>query len=991
MVARRILAAVAAVLAIGGLASAGYATAQPVSNHPVTHRTLATLSAAERAAVRRAAPRPPRVTNLAPYQDGSAVTLGWHNPNSALFTRVLVRYARGSTPPASPSSGSAVQLRSRRASTATLSGLRPDVKYAAAVWTRDADNRLSQRTATSFITPAVHRGGLATISGTITDDTGQPLSGAVVTADNWQADTGPLSTVTDSDGRYQLAVPAAKYFIGIDGSNAVGGAHDATGYLGNGRLATLSPHQHLTLDPALGPAAAMTGTVTDGLGNPVGGVAVYGTPAYPYVPSDVGDFRIIEEFLDGQTTTGPDGTFVLKGLYPDVTQACFDPSTSGHLSTSPSRFGYYLQCEDTPHSVHVGQVIDTGKTALHVGPMGGTLTGAVTSPTGNGIGGVAVSVGPVGRRLVIGYATTDDTGRYSISGLRTGTYRVCADTSAVSSSSTLGYVSRCDTRHVTVELGKTSRAHVVVPPGGAFSGVVRAPNGSAVRNAWIWLVAKNSEEEMALTDNHGRFNVSGLRSGRYRACVDTTSTRVRGYPNGLSSECYHHRSRFVVRRGKDRIGIDFALRPGAAIRGTVIAGSGHPVHRADVYTNFANGHLTDIGTDAYAVTGPRGHFKLLGLRPGTYQLCYDNGTLVGEPRGRCFRRNVQTRPGKVANYGTIDMGPSGSIHALVTDPSGHLLNGVDVAALTPCHGFDCDRSPLFGQRYRVAASWTTYRNGTVTLPDLKPGNYAVCMFGYLAAPRRGPTPLPGYADRCVSNSFDVVVQANKTASVTTALPLAGEVTGTVTDTKGHPVQNVLVKITHSAAADVTTDPFFFGISPPGQAAYTAADGTFAVRSVAAGEQTVCFDAAQARERIGLENQCYGGQPGKKGGTPVSVTAGAVTTGVNISLTQLGRITGSVTTADGKALPKRTSVFIFRPGHPRSALIGGPAPDGSYRTPGIKLGNYVVCFDAPHYSGQCYDDVPWNGFDGTPLPSDATQVTVSAGTTASGIDAVLAPQ
>jgi hypothetical protein len=251
--------------------------------------------------------------------------------------------------------------------------------------------------------------------------------------------------------------------------------------------------------------------------------------------------------------------------------------------------------------------------------------------------------------------------------------------------------------------------------------------------------------------------------------------------------------------------------------------------------------------------------------------------------------------------------------------------------------------------------------------------------------------VTGYADHCTSESFDVTVREDQTTSVSAALPLAGEVTGTVTDSEGNPVQHARVKVTNSAEADVSNDPFFFGMSPPGQAAYTGADGTFAVRSVTAGNQTVCFDTANAKDRPGVESQCYGGQPGKKGGTPIPITAGAVTSGIDIALTRLGRIAGSMSTSNGQPLPRRTEVFIFRPGHPRRALVGSPASDGSYRTPGLVPEAYIVCFDAAKYDGQCYDDVPWSGFDGRPLPSDATQVTVSPGATSSGIDAVLVHQ
>src|SRR5579875_235503 len=164
-----------------GLAAAGLAVlgiTPPATAHTVaTPRPIAVtrLSAAERAAVERARPRPPRVTDLAPYKDGSTVTLGWHNPDPALFRRDVVRYVRGATAPRTPRDGAVVTLGRRRATTATLTELTAGRRYTAAVWVRDAMGRLSPRDATTFVAPMESSPSRAAITGRITDKNGEPL------------------------------------------------------------------------------------------------------------------------------------------------------------------------------------------------------------------------------------------------------------------------------------------------------------------------------------------------------------------------------------------------------------------------------------------------------------------------------------------------------------------------------------------------------------------------------------------------------------------------------------------------------------------------------------------------------------------------------------------------------------------------------------------------------------------------------------------------
>jgi protocatechuate 3,4-dioxygenase beta subunit len=987
---RRIIAA-----AVTAVTATGLAAVAPQSAGAVTHphpSTVAKLSAGERAAVNRAQPKPPRVTKLAPYRDGSTVTLGWHDPDAALFKRVLVRYVRGSHAPASPSEGMAVRLASPRASTATLAGLRPGRRYAAAVWTRDAMGRLSPRNATTFVAPPVGHGAAGTVSGTIVDPAGNPLSGVVVTAVETSQYTTVATTVTGGDGQYRISAPGGRTILGYDGADAQGGTSDATGYTSEGRSVTVLRRRGVSINVALRRGAALTGRVTDAFGNGLSNVAAYAVSASPYVQSDVGNDEMFDivygDFYGGAAKSAADGSFTIKGIYPDDIQVCLDPSSDAYYSSDDSS-GPVQKCVDPPREFHAGQAVDIGTVALTNAPRG-SVAGRVTAPDGTGVAGAPVEVARVGRTFGVGYTTTTSDGSYTVAGLKPGSYRVCADTSRTTdSASGLGYVSRCRARHITIAAG-TNAEHkrVVVYPGGSFGGVVRAVDGTPVAGAEIVIQRPRQSEYVATTDAAGRWSVEGMRSGHPVVCVDATSVHVAGHPTGVHSSCYDHRSPFVVRRGKNRIGIDFSLQNGSAIRGTVLAGQGHPLPHVSIYAM----RLGPSFKDGFATTGSRGHFAVVGLPSARYRLCFQSGLLADATLTRCPRPAVRTRAGKVSDVGTEDLGATGSITTAVTDAGGHRLDGVDVAALVPCHHRGCDHSPLVDQPFRVAASWTTY-NGHVTLGLLRARSYAVCLFGYLAAPQHGSTPPTGYVDRCIGSGFDVQVSANRDTTLTSTLDVAGEITGTVTDPSGQPVRGMRVHVTGSAAddgprSDFSYDPFD---DPTFSGAVTAADGSYAVRSVAPGNQTVCVRATDGEPLGNFVRQCYGGDPGSTTGTPVSVTPAEVTSPVDLVLHRHGSIAGSVTTQSGTTLPRSTQVYIFRPNRPRQALVGPLGKNGRYHTPGLGSRNYVVCFSAKGYQSQCYNGVAWNGFNGKPLPSDATPVTVSLDATTSGIDATLIPR
>jgi hypothetical protein len=185
----------------------------------------------------------------------------------------------------------------------------------------------------------------------------------------------------------------------------------------------------------------------------------------------------------------------------------------------------------------------------------------------------------------------------------------------------------------------------------------------------------------------------------------------------------------------------------------------------------------------------------------------------------------------------------------------------------------------------------TAADGTYTVTGVPAGtDYQVCFYGDpWGATTGGGSDALGYVDQCYNNQPNnqsstsqtpVTVTAGATTTgINAALAVGGVVSGTVTDGTHHGLAHVGVSvISVSVSSDLRA-----------KVAYeTAADGSYTVRGLATGtDYQVCFDASGATggssDATGYVNQCYNNQPFVGTANPVSVTAGAATTGINAVL------------------------------------------------------------------------------------------------------------
>lgn len=981
---RFVAGAIVAPVLLAGLAAAPPSAAAPHAP-AVAQRTTSSGQVPHAKPV-----RPPRATGLAAYEDGSTVTLGWHLPADPAISRVIVRYARGRHAPQSPRTGTPAQLSSPLATTAVLSGLAADTVYSVAVWTRDRARRLSAPATTTFTTTERVGSRRGRLAGVVTDRRGDPLSGVAVTAMDYLAD-GQWATVTGADGKYALEVPVGSYELTFDGSRGQGGNSDSTGYVGDLAFVDVAARTVAATNAALRPGAEITGRVTDPQGNPLGGVAVSTSSIGPYVwpEGSSGSFPVLFSFvwvnaLDTPTTTDQNGDFALRGIAHHAVLVCFDPSGPEFSDGSGGGVAYTRRCTSTSVLPEPGSTLPLATATLSP-QAGGTIRGVVRDKAGNALPGADVAAVRLGGGYAEGWAQSAPDGSFRIAALPPGTYRLCVQSARVGAGSAeLGYAPRCRRRTVPVADAQAASANITLLPGGAVSGTVRSADGAPVVDAQIEVRHGHNYAGFTATDSAGHWTVPGLPTGRYTVCATTENAVTTGSPTGVIGGCFARRAPVRVRRGANRIGIDLQLRTGGAITGRATQSDGRPIRWTALLAQRSDGSRNTIGELSFAGRG--GYYRLTGLRPGTYRVCAAGFITSAYQSQSCRRLTVPVRVGRTIRHVDFTFAARGSLTAGVTDDVGRPLAGVDVAIVARCHSF-CQKLPVFRPRSTVVASSTTNARGQVLLRAVRAGTYAVCAFAYDAA-QDGGAPATGYADTCSGSTFDVAVVSGQRSSAELTLPVAGEVAGTVTDADGDPLSGVRVHVSNSAAADVPD-----GWDTPGDPtadAVTAADGTYAIRSVPAGDQTVCFDASEAvggSAPAGYLSQCLGGAPGKHTGTAVPIVAGQVTGGEDLALTAAGGISGAVTDETGKR-PRDRWLFVdvFKLHTDDEIGFGEVGGRGRYRIVGLAPGSYRVCFEASRYARQCYRDQPW--VNGGPVPTAATPVPVASGAMTKGIDAVL---
>jgi Carboxypeptidase regulatory-like domain len=328
-----------------------------------------------------------------------------------------------------------------------------------------------------------------------------------------------------------------------------------------------------------------------------------------------------------------------------------------------------------------------------------------------------------------------------------------------------------------------------------------------------------------------------------------------------------------------------------AISGTTVDGAGHGV--GGVVVHLGQASYTEFA-DPVAVTADDGTYSISGLAAADYSVCfaahggtpgvgaygYSNECWNGEPNSAdAVTVAAQALTGGVDAHLTA----AAAIRGRVTDTGGHPLKGAVVTVGYP--GSD-------EQTTSAADGSYTLRGLDTLLGD----SYQICADDPNAV--TGGSSQAGYLHTCADDSPTPAPGQLVTGDDVHMTSAAG-VSGTVTDTAGHPLAGVPVHVAccgtaFNANADASTD----------------AHGKYVVHGIdPALPHIVCFQgsALDGGPVTGYLNRCYkhvtvAGVAAPSGAQQVALTAGHTTTGIDENLPAAGAVSGTVRDGAGNPLP-----------------------------------------------------------------------------------------
>jgi hypothetical protein len=251
-----------------------------------------------------------------------------------------------------------------------------------------------------------------------------------------------------------------------------------------------------------------------------------------------------------------------------------------------------------------------------------------------------------------------------------------------------------------------------------------------------------------------------------------------------------------------------------------------------------------------AVTSKTGSYDLRHLRAGRYEL-----QACQPPAEGVIRPGIVVRRSRATTGVTVRLPRTGSLTGTVLDGSGTAPEpGVCVTAFPwSGHGF-------------VRVAWTA-SNGSYHLSGLSPGSYQVLFSPVCLAGFAGVAPQWFDGQPSQASATRVSVAAGQTRrGVDARLSAYGGISGAVTDAAHSPVAGICVTAIAQAA----------GAAPV--VAVTTTSGGYELGDLAPGSYTLKFSSGCGA--AGYATQFYDGVSSAQSASPVAVTAGMTTSGID---------------------------------------------------------------------------------------------------------------
>jgi 5-hydroxyisourate hydrolase-like protein (transthyretin family) len=576
-----------------------------------------------------------------------------------------------------------------------------------------------------------------------------------------------------------------------------------------------------------------------------------------------------------------------------------------------------------------------------------TISGTVTDPASMPVKTVLVtaytSYGDRG-----GYAYTDASGVYQITGLIGGSYILKFEPQS-GDYATEWYNNKPDPQDATpvvvADGGAVTGINAQLDPGARFSGQVSGVGGGGLSGVSVSVYdAAGQRVASAYSDATGVYTTSpGLPSGSYRIQFD------RAY--GFLSSFYNDKptletaDAIAVTAPELRTGINAVLARGGAINGKVSdAATGLPLTNIAISANGENG-------SGYDYTDATGTYTITGLATGAYSVTaapvFDDVNLIGAPQSATV-----VAPNTTANV-NFTLAAGGTITGRVTGPGGTPLKDITV--------FVGNQDGSY-QNYVY-----TNATGVYTATGLPSGQYKV-LFRPSAYIPEAYNNKPDFGDADPIS----VTAPNTVTGIDAMLDQGSAVSGKVTDAStGLPVKDVFVEVLDQNGQRVET-------------AFTQADGSYQTEpTLPSGSYKVRFNADERFASCAYVTAYYNNKTSVETADQVVVSAPNPMTNINAALNRGSIIFGKVTDAASGAPITSGQVTVYDAAG-EFVMFGRLSFLGGWHTEtGLPSGSYRVKFSDTDggYIDEFYNDKP--------SLASATPITLSAPTDHVGIDAALA--
>lgn len=575
-------------------------------------------------------------------------------------------------------------------------------------------------------------------------------------------------------------------------------------------------------------------------------------------------------------------------------------------------------------------------------------------------------------------AYTDEAGHYSFANLPPGNYFAVTYTYDNFMDELFDNIpcpgENCDAlggTPIVVNAGsETPDINFALSAGATISGKVRAADTGAPIDSDIYVVDSDGNDvAYGYTDENGDYTVTALTEGTYFVYTDN----YQRYMDELYDNFRCERgcdpatgTPVIVHTSENVAGIDFALNPGGEMAGAVSdSKTGKPLYDVEVDVFDQNGLFV-----SYGYTDKKGAYVAGGLEDGNYFAATyaDDGVHIDELYNNmaCFDEEcdlLQGDPIAVSEGSRTEgirfsLDKGGEVYGKITNAkTGFGIRLADV------HIVNADGEFLGHAR--------TNFTGKFKIGGLPAGTlYAIASADQFVDELYGNVACPWSECNVQTGKSFTVTAGKKTRKINIQMDQSGSISGTVRSVLGEPILDADVEI-------VTSDG--------NTSVWTSVDanGNYKATGLVTGAYFArVFNYDQYVDELYNDIPCSNGCD-ILSGTPISVTNGAETPGIDFTLEPGGSISGTITSAETGNPLSDLSVRIFdsNGSYVDSAWVYSC---GRWQTSGLAAGVYFVeTTNDSGYVDELYNNIPCA--EQSCNPTEGTAVIVTSGQETQGID------